>query len=99
MILIPITQAHLSSFVRLQDWQRWSDMMKSQDKELFRCRRSCIHCFQDASMPSFIVDITDFVDDKMKAIRAYGSQFYDAASANRRRASAREVFWTNCNHA
>ena len=30
--------------------------------------------------PSFIVDITDFVEDKMRAILAHGSQFYDAES-------------------
>jgi N-acetylglucosamine malate deacetylase 1 len=37
--------------------------------------------FSRRIVPSFIVDVTDFVDDKMKAIRAYGSQFYDAASS------------------
>ena len=30
--------------------------------------------------PSFIVDITDFVEDKMRAILAHRSQFYDAGS-------------------
>jgi len=30
--------------------------------------------------PSFIVDISDFMDEKMEAIRAYRSQFYDPAS-------------------
>jgi len=30
--------------------------------------------------PSFIVDISDFLDKKMNAIRAYGSQFYNSES-------------------
>lgn len=36
--------------------------------------------FSRRIVPSFIVDVTDFVDEKMKAIRAYGSQFYNADS-------------------
>jgi LmbE family N-acetylglucosaminyl deacetylase len=31
-------------------------------------------------VPSFVVDVSDFVDEKMSAIRAYASQFYSAAS-------------------
>src|SRR6266511_1484008 len=31
-------------------------------------------------MPSFIVDISDFLEEKMRAIRAYASQFYSAQS-------------------
>ena len=31
-------------------------------------------------VPSFIVDVTDFVEGKMAAIRAYASQFYSAES-------------------
>jgi LmbE family N-acetylglucosaminyl deacetylase len=30
--------------------------------------------------PSFVVDISDFLDDKMSAIRAHRSQFHDPAS-------------------
>jgi bacillithiol biosynthesis deacetylase BshB1 len=31
-------------------------------------------------LPSFIVDVSDFVEEKMRAIRAHGSQFFDAES-------------------
>lgn len=31
-------------------------------------------------LPSFIVDVSDFVEEKMRAIRAHASQFYSAAS-------------------
>jgi bacillithiol biosynthesis deacetylase BshB1 len=31
-------------------------------------------------VPSFIVDVSDFVDEKMRAIKTHASQFYDAES-------------------
>ena len=36
--------------------------------------------FSRLVVPSFIVDVTDFVEDKMKAIAAHRSQFYDPDS-------------------
>ena len=36
--------------------------------------------FSRRIVPSFVVDVSEFVDEKMNAIRAYKSQFYDAAS-------------------
>lgn len=36
--------------------------------------------FSRRVVPSFIVDVSDFVDEKMKAISAYASQFYSAQS-------------------
>ena len=36
--------------------------------------------FSRRIVPSFVVDVSDFVDEKMNAIRAYASQFYDAQS-------------------
>src|SRR5215475_7495958 len=36
--------------------------------------------FSRRIVPSFVVDVSAFVDEKMEAIRAYASQFYDAAS-------------------
>lgn len=36
--------------------------------------------FSRRIVPSFVVDVSGFVDEKMSAIRAYASQFYDAGS-------------------
>ena len=36
--------------------------------------------FSRRIVPSFVVDVSAFVDEKMNAIRAYKSQFYDAES-------------------
>ena len=36
--------------------------------------------FSRVVVPSFIVDVSDFVEEKMNAIRAHASQFYSAAS-------------------
>src|SRR5918998_3421270 len=36
--------------------------------------------FSRRIVPSFVVDVSDFMDEKMSAIRAYKSQFYDAES-------------------
>lgn len=36
--------------------------------------------FSRHTVPSFIVDVSDFVDEKMAAIRAHASQFYSAGS-------------------
>ncbi len=36
--------------------------------------------FSRRIVPSFVVDVSEFVDEKMGAIRAHASQFYDAAS-------------------
>jgi LmbE family N-acetylglucosaminyl deacetylase len=36
--------------------------------------------FSRRIVPSFVVDVSGFVEEKMDAIRAYKSQFYDAGS-------------------
>jgi len=36
--------------------------------------------FSRRIVPSFVVDVSDFVEEKMNAIKAYSSQFYDEAS-------------------
>jgi len=36
--------------------------------------------FSRRIVPSFVVDVSEFVDEKMSAIRAYASQFYNADS-------------------
>src|SRR4051812_34908060 len=37
--------------------------------------------FSRRVLPSFVIDISDFLEEKMAAIRAHKSQFYDPASA------------------
>jgi LmbE family N-acetylglucosaminyl deacetylase len=37
--------------------------------------------FSRLVVPSFIVDVSDFVEEKMRAIRAHASQFYQTKSA------------------
>jgi bacillithiol biosynthesis deacetylase BshB1 len=37
--------------------------------------------FSRRTVPTFIVDVSDFFDEKMKAIKAYASQFYRADSS------------------
>ena len=36
--------------------------------------------FSRRIVPSFVVDVSEFVDEKMDSIRAYGSQFYNESS-------------------
>jgi LmbE family N-acetylglucosaminyl deacetylase len=36
--------------------------------------------FSRRIVPSFVVDVSDFVEEKLQAINAYGSQFYSADS-------------------
>jgi hypothetical protein len=36
--------------------------------------------FSRRIVPSFVVDVSDFVDEKMSAINSYASQFYDEQS-------------------
>lgn len=43
--------------------------------------KAVYHYIQDRNLqPDFVVDISDFLDDKMKSIKAYGSQFFDPSS-------------------
>jgi bacillithiol biosynthesis deacetylase BshB1 len=43
-------------------------------------------------VPSFVVDISDFLEDKLKAIRAHGSQFFDPNSTEPRTRISEEGF-------
>ena len=56
-----------------------------QLKNVSWCRRTklfkCYHYIQDYHIqPDFVVDVTDFVDRKIEAIKAYKTQFYDPNS-------------------
>lgn len=48
--------------------------------------------FSRLVVPSFIVDVSDFVAEKMKAIRAHASQFYSAASTEPSTRISEEAF-------
>ena len=51
-----------------------------KQQEAFR-PRVIYHYIQDVYLkPDFVVDVTDFVDRKIQAIRAYKTQFYDPES-------------------
>jgi N-acetylglucosamine malate deacetylase 1 len=43
-------------------------------------------------VPSFVVDISDFLEDKLRAIRAHGSQFFDPNSTEPRTRISEEGF-------
>lgn len=49
-------------------------------------------------VPSFVVDITEFVEDKLRAIRAHRSQFYDPASKDPITRISEENFLTQLEH-
>lgn len=50
------------------------------EQEAFR-PKAVYHYIQDRYLkPDFVVDVTDFVETKMKSIRAYSTQFYDPNS-------------------
>jgi bacillithiol biosynthesis deacetylase BshB1 len=47
------------------------------DLPLFRPERIIYHLeVQDTVAPSFVVDVSDYFEDKMKALQAYSTQFY-----------------------
>ena len=53
---------------------------EGKKQEAFR-PRALYHYIQDRYIkPDFVVDISDFMEKKMKAINAFESQFYDSAS-------------------
>jgi LmbE family N-acetylglucosaminyl deacetylase len=49
-------------------------------------------------VPSFVVDISDFVEDKLKAIRAHRSQFFDPNSSEPRTRISEEGFLNQLEH-
>jgi bacillithiol biosynthesis deacetylase BshB1 len=54
--------------------------MDGQQQEAWRPKKM-YNCIQSLSLePDFFVDITDSMDEKMEAIRAFRSQFYDPKS-------------------
>jgi bacillithiol biosynthesis deacetylase BshB1 len=49
-------------------------------------------------VPSFVVDISEFVEDKLRAIRAHASQFFDPASTEPRTRISEEGFLKQLEH-
>jgi bacillithiol biosynthesis deacetylase BshB1 len=50
-------------------------------QERFRPRRILYHQIHYDVVPSFLVDVSDFFEEKMKVVRAHKSQFYDPTSS------------------
>jgi bacillithiol biosynthesis deacetylase BshB1 len=72
---------HIAQLVResarLASMKRY-DQASGSDKIPVPCVAHNI--FSRHVLPSFVIDISDFLDAKMEAIRAHSSQFYDPAS-------------------
>ena len=62
---------------RLATMTRYDEAAKQQSVAMPAIMHSL---FSRHVVPSFIVDVSDFVTEKMAAIRAYASQFYRAES-------------------
>lgn len=56
--------------------------------------RQLFHFIQDRYLkPDFVVDVSDFWEQKLASIRAYRSQFYDPASTEPQSYISSEAFW------
>lgn len=72
---------HIAQLVR--ESARLSSMMRYDEEtggDKIPVPNVAHNVFSRRVVPSFIVDISDFLDDKMAAIRAYRSQFHDPNS-------------------
>lgn len=61
-------------------------------QERFRPQAIAHFMFPRTAVPTFVVDITDFADQKRRAIACYGSQLYDPASKELETALSGEGF-------
>ncbi len=66
------------------------DADSGQDR--FRPQAIAHFMFPRTAVPTFVVDITDFAEQKRRAIACYGSQLYDAASKELETALSGEGF-------
>lgn len=72
---------HIAQLVR--ESARLASMLRYDEEtggEKIAVPRVAHNIFSRTVMPSFIVDISDHLDEKMEAIRAHASQFYDPSS-------------------
>jgi len=72
---------HIAQLVR--ESARLSSMLRYDEEtgdEKIPVPNVAHNLFSRRLIPSFIVDVSDFMDDKMAAIRAHASQFYDPSS-------------------
>lgn len=66
--------AYLAGLRRIETELDGAAQAAARPKKVFR------YVQDQLLQPSFVVDITDFFDRKMEAIKAYGSQFFDPKS-------------------
>lgn len=75
---------HRNASIVLQEAAFYSGLEKiTTGHEPFRPKHVIFYFHHEITDPSFVVDISDTFDEKMNAVRAYRSQFYDAASGER----------------
>lgn len=83
-----IKRAHfLSGLIRIETTDKGEPQPAWRAKQLFHYIQS------DFMEPDFVVDVTDYFELRMKAIKAFASQFYDPDSKEPQTFISSENFW------